>query len=236
MNKHTTQFGLSLVELMISMALASIIAAAAIAMLVSDAQSSRFQLNKVASHTSGRFAFDFVLADLRRAGYSDKTKITDAVGGVKSESFAVSDQLEIRYDAALVENQDCVGNPIVATPTNNQVVNTYRVQTVDGVNVLMCNDNPLMAGVDGFQVLFGVDTDNNGTPETYVEPGDQPAGADVVTVQIAMLVAAQERDGENIEQQYQLLNVNSGPMNDRRARTLFTATERIRNINTDEIL
>ena len=236
MSRYRSQFGLSLVELMISMALASIIAAAAIAMLVSDAQSSRFQLNKVASHTSGRFAFDFVLADLRRAGYSERTKIPGAVSGVKSETFAVSDQLSISYDAALVENQDCVGNPIVATPTTNQVVNTYSVQEIDDVNVLMCNGNPLMAGVDGFQVLFGVDNDKNGTIDTYVEPGDQAAGADVLTVQVAMLVAAQERAGENIEQQYQLLNVSSGPMNDGRARTLFTATERVRNINTNEIL
>lgn len=236
MSKPLTQSGLSLVELMISMALASIIAAAAIAMLVSDAQSSRFQLNKVASHTSGRFAFDFVLADLRRAGYSGKTKITEAVGGENSATFAVSDKLEIRYDAALVGNRDCVGNPIDATLTPNQVVNTYSVQKINGVNFLMCNANPLMAGVDGFQVLFGVDNDNSGTIDTYVGPGQQSAGADVVTVQVAMLVAAQERAGGNLAQRYQLLNVNSGPMNDGRARTLFTATEPIRNINPDESL
>lgn len=236
MSRYPSQTGLSLVELMISMALASIIAAAAITMLVSDAQSSRFQLNKVASHTSGRFAFDFVLADLRRAGYSDKTKITGAVNGTNSVTFAESDVLVIKYDAALVQNQDCVGNPIDATILPNQVVNTYSVKKINSVNVLLCNDNPLMAGVDGFQVLFGVDTNKDGTPETYVGPGAQPVGADVVTVQLAMLVAAQERAGENLDQQYQLLDVSSGTINDGRARTLFTATERVRNINMDEIL
>lgn len=227
--------GFSLVELMIAMALASIIAAGAITMLVSDAQTSRLQINHVAAYTSGRFAFDFILADLRKAGYTNRAKVTQLVSGTNADGFAESDVLRIRYDASLVGNRDCVGNPIsVVNPALNVVTNEYRVQNIDGVNVLTCNNSLLMPGVDGFQVLFGIDNSGDDVPDTYVKPSEL-IGSNVVTVQIAMLVASQNLIGEEATKQYQLLDV-AGTLTDRRLRTLYTTTERIRNIDLDGVL
>lgn len=227
--------GFSLVELMIAMALASIIAAGAITMLVSDAQTSRLQINHVAAYTSGRFAFDFILADLRKAGYTNRAKVTQIVSGANADGFAESDVLRIRYDASLVGNRDCVGNPIsVVNPALNVVTNEYRVQNIDGVNVLTCNNSLLMPGVDGFQVLFGIDNSGDDVPDTYVKPSEL-IGSNVVTVQIAMLVASQNLIGEEATKQYQLLDV-AGTLTDRRLRTLYTTTERIRNIDLDGVL
>lgn len=232
-NAYAKTHGLSLVELMISLLLASIITSAAIGMLITDSQTSRFQINNASSHTSGRFAFDFLLADLRKAGYSDKTKVSIPVDGVDD----LNDTLRIYYDATLVGNRDCVGNPIIAAdPTLNEVVNEYKVVAVDNQQILTCNDQPLMAGVDGFQVMFGIDLNDNGTPDVYVKPGAQQAQDAVVTVQVAMLVATQEQGGEIVAQNYQLLDASAGPFNDGKGRTLFTTTERIRNINMDAVL
>lgn len=234
------QAGLSLIELMIAMLLASIITSAAIAMLVTDSQTSRFQINQTSAHTSGRFAFDFILADLRKAGYSSKTVITQAVEGDNNIALNNSDVLRIRYDAALAQNRDCVGNAIVsADPAHNAVVNEYRIEQIGDDHVLTCNGNPLMTGVDGFQVLFGVDSnaaDTNDSPDSYVCPGAQQPTDKIVTVQIAMLIATLERGGENVEQQYQLLDEDTGVLLDGRGRTLFTTTERIRNVNLENAL
>lgn len=229
------QSGLSLIELMISMLLASIITAAAIAMLVSDSQTSRFQINQTSAHTSGRFAFDFLLSDLRRAGYSKTTPINVAVEGVNGAGTN-NDELTIRYDALAANNRDCVGNALVGPPDANPAVNVYRIEDVDGRNTLTCNGEPVMRGVDGFQVLFGVDQDLNGTLDRYVPPGAVATGQRVVTVQVAMLVATLERGGENVAQQFQLLDVSTDSFTDGRGRTLFTTTERIRNNNPDEVL
>lgn len=230
--------GLSLVELMIAMLLASMISAAAISMLVTDSQTSRFQINHTTSHNSGRFAFDFILADLRKAGYKENVTITTpSVTGLNSDNANISDELIIRYDASLVGNIDCVGNPIVIIdPAQNVVTNEYKVVLIDGESVLTCNDQPLMAGVEGFQVLFGIDNDYNNAPERYVRPGTGQANDNVSVVQIAMLVATREQGGETVPRSYQLLDVNTGEITDARGRTLFTVTERIRNINLDAVL
>lgn len=229
------QRGLSLIELMISMLLASIIAAAAIGMLVTDSQTSRFQISQTSAQTSGRFAFDFLLADLRRAGYSKTTPVNVAVEGINGAGGS-SDQLTIRYDAVLTSNRDCAGNPPTGALGENPAVNTYRIEEIDGRNVLTCNGEPIMRGVDGFQVLFGVDADLNGTPDRYV-PADVVATDErVVTVQVAMLVTMLEHGGENLSQQFQLLDVTTAPFTDDHGRTLFTTTERIRNNNLDQTL
>lgn len=229
------QSGLSLIELMISMLLASIITAAAIAMLVSDSQTSRFQINQTSAHTSGRFAFDFLLADLRRAGYSKATSIDVAVEGVNGAGTN-NDELTIRYDALASNNRDCVGNALVGPANENPAINVYRIENLAGRNTLTCNGRPVMRGVDGFQVLFGVDQDLNGTLDHYVPPDAVVAGQHVVTVQVAMLVTTLEQGGENVAQQFQLLDVSSDTFTDGRGRTLFTTTERIRNNNPDEVL
>lgn len=231
------QRGLSLVELMISMLLASILVSAAIAMLVTDSQTSRFQINQTSMHTSGRFAFDFLLADLRRAGYSDRTPIDVAVEGVNGAGTD-SDELTIRYDGALTQNLDCAGNALVGAPGANPAVNVYRIDVDDnGRNVLTCNNVPMMVGVDGFQVLFGVDASPfSGLPDLYVQPGAVSAGQRVVTVQVAMLIATLEQGGERVSQQYPLLDVTAGPFDDARGRTLFTTTERVRNRSMDDVL
>lgn len=235
MKARRVQAGFSLVELLIAMALASIIAAGAITMLVSDAQTSRLQLNHVAAYTSGRFAFDFILADLRKAGYTNRASVTQIVSGTNTDGFTESDVLRIRYDASLVGNRDCVGNSIVVVnPAQNVVTNEYKVQNIGGVNVLTCNNSLLMPGVDGFQVLFGIDNTGDDVPDTYVKPSEVN-GNNVVTVQIAMLVASQNLIGEEATKQYQLLDV-AGTLTDRRLRTLYTTTERIRNIDLDGVL
>lgn len=235
--RHSTQAGLSLVELMISMALASIIATAAIAMLVSDAQTSRFQVGRVTAHTSGKFAFDFILADLRRAGYIEHATVPSAVTGRNSDTLGDGDVLNIHYDSALADNRDCVGNPIVdADPAKRQVVNTYQIEEIDGENVLTCNDSPLLNDVEGFHVLWGIDQNGDEVPDRYVKPGSMVAGDRLVTVQVALLVATREESGEYLSRTFQLLDSAPQTFTDKRSRILFSATERIRNINMDEVL
>lgn len=235
--KLTRQVGLSLIELMISMALASVIAAAAITMLVSDSQTSRFQIGQVSAHTSGRFAFDFVLADLRRAGYSENALVTRAVTGSNSDVFATGDVLNVIYDSALVDDTDCIGNPIVApNPADRQVTNTYGIQMVDGQRALTCNGSVLMHNIESFHVLFGIDSNGDGELDRYVKPGTESAADEVLAVQISMLVATQEAAGENLSREYTVLDATPQTYDDGRARIQFTATERIRNINMDAVL
>lgn len=232
MKTMSGQLGLSLIELMISVLLAAIISTASIAMLMSDSQTSRFQIGQAATHNSGRFAFDFILDDLRKAGYSDSAAIANPVDGMNSLVASESDQLSISYESTLSGGRDCVGNPMPGV-----VINTYKIKLEDdGEHVLECNKKPLMYGVDGFQVLFGINPSGGDVPTTYVPPGSQAASDRIVTVKIAMLVSTKEEVGVHVAHSYQLLDVNTGPLADGKGRTLFTTTERIRNNNLDVVL
>jgi type IV pilus assembly protein PilW len=97
-------------------------------------------------------------------------------------------------------------------------------------------DDEVIAGVQDLQVQFGLDVNGDGTVERYVNPQDAiPAGARIATVQLWLLVVAEEREvGFTDDHTYTYANASqtAAVFHDNRRRTLVTKTIQVRNAAT----
>lgn len=110
----------------------------------------------------------------------DTTDLTNATARTTGSLGYGSDILILRYQAAKLNDGatspadgsmiDCTGNAVTAAPIdrNDRVVSVFHVSVgIDGEPTLMCsrsstglapfNSQPIISGVENFQVLYGVD-------------------------------------------------------------------------------
>jgi type IV pilus assembly protein PilW len=97
-------------------------------------------------------------------------------------------------------------------------------------------DDEIIAGVQDMQVQFGLDVNGDGTVERYVNPQDAiPAGARIATVQLWLLVVAEEREvGFQDDHVYTYANASQAAavFHDNRRRVLVSKTIQVRNAAT----
>jgi type IV pilus assembly protein PilW len=174
---------------------------------------------------------------------------TDGGGG------AVSDQIAIRFNSDVTavpnSNLDCLGNVTVTVNAGiPQVINRYFVADLDGNNVfsLYCqgssaNPNtpqPIVDGVENFQVLYGEDTNADNFADVYRRADQVVTWNNVAAVRVALLINSGGAVGEDDDtQQYAVLDAPPiTPVNDpltpnvnelRFRRRVFTTTVEIRN-------
>lgn len=273
--------GYSLVELLVALALGVIISAAALQMFVSSQQSAGFQRGMTDIQSSGRFALDFLRDDLWKAGDSTVSDPTAAILTAASESpgnlissnaatagINLNDQLVMRFFAS-TPGVDCEGNNY---PANVYIISRYFVRTDadTGLSALACdassddkttatNTNTagqvIIAGVDSFQVLYGVDdglaagvpTAGVGVAQVnrYVTSTQYLAIAAprpaILSVRIGLLLSSTELVGAAAlapTQDYWVLDnqivANTVPA-DGRARRLFVGTIALKNIDSNGV-
>lgn len=98
-------------------------------------------------------------------------------------------------------------------------------------------DDEVIAGVQDMQVQFGIDVNGDGTVERYVNPEDAiPAGARIATVQLWLLVVAEEREvgfrDTNRDYVYANADQAGAVFHDERRRVLLSKTIQVRNAAT----
>lgn len=198
------QTGFSLVELMVAMALGLLISAAAISLFSTSRRT--FELQQAGSQLQqrGQLAMRFIAGDVRLAGFADPesdapvlpgivTEITDGLPG-SADGGAGNDRITVSYLAS----EDCEGHRGEEAQGRARVVNSYWV---DQRGYLMCEGNlarsltggvKLLAGVRGFQVLYGVDDNQDGIPfaARYVT-ANAINGRVVLSVKLSLLLEAE---------------------------------------------
>lgn len=218
---RASQRGLTLIELLVALAISSIVAIAAVSALIVSRQG--FSTVDAASQLrdSGRFASDLIQRLIVQSGYQDAKILTNPstthpanIGGFNNSTSSATDPLNtatarsagttgygsdvliLRYQAAetfpgsgVADSTmiDCAGNPSTTVPADE----TDRVMSVFHVGIdsqgepsLMCTTGnpttgtftvqPVIRGVENFQVLYGVDgvvpnTAPTGTPDAVAD-------------------------------------------------------------------
>jgi len=88
----------------------------------------------------------------------------------------------------------------------------------------------LFEGIESLQLLYGEDTNADGTPDNYANAAVVGNWQNVVSVRIGMLVRTVDERGQDPNTQiYTVNDVNLGPFGDRRQRRVFTTTAMVRN-------
>lgn len=117
----------------------------------------------------------------------------------------------------------------------------YRTTiTADAGGNLQEAPRELFEGVERMHILYGVDTDSDGIPNSYVRAGDAPLSAgdpatnwsNIVSVRIGIVVRTVEEHGRDFDTgTYTVNNVVFNPTDDRRRRRVFTTTAMVRNLS-----
>ncbi|MGI8739795.1 MAG: PilW family protein [Gammaproteobacteria bacterium] len=152
-----------------------------------------------------------------------------------------TDTLSFRFQGTGAGVPSPLTDCLAATPAAGAVgINTLYVRTPE--NQLHCRDGagqdqPMLDGVEGMQVLYGVDTDGDpdrtanryGTAATLTTNGDW---ARVVSVRVALLLSTVEdvTNAPDTTTYILLNNAAVGPFNDRVRRHVFTTTVALRNL------
>jgi type IV pilus assembly protein PilW len=268
--ERSFQFGLTLVELMVAMAISLLLLAGVIQIFLSSRQSYQMQDGLSRLQENGRFAIDVLTSNLRHAGFKRNAwspddqafRVDAATYGPANVSFSTagqivagtdnngnngdtvlngSDTISFRFQgSANAPAQTALRDCLNARPDPGEVtVNTLYVRSQD--QELHCrsedgggDDQPLLDGIEGMQILYGVDTDDDSIANRYSTAATVNANSewtDIVTVRIALLlstVAAVANETDTAT--YTLLNSAAvGPFNDRLRRHVFTTTVALRN-------
>ena len=97
-----------------------------------------------------------------------------------------------------------------------------------GENVLLRNGDEIVEGIENFQVLYGEDTDSDGSPNYYV-PADQVSDMDdVISIQVLLLIRSLR---DNLTDTPQGVSYNGATLlpSDRRIRKVFSTRVALRN-------
>ena len=219
------QAGFTLIELMIALVLGLIVIAAVINMYVGSSRSSTFTRGLQTMQENGRYGVSALQRGFRLAGFSPD-RVINPVDVAKSSSESITVVMQRSYD--------CNGNDTATSTEPGYAINTYALDTA--TNTITCQGSgvgsspmPLVEGVDEFRVLYGLDTDDDRVPESYVAhfPG-MPANQ-IVGIRFALLVNSgiPIRSRPSNEQHVVLDEVV--PKDDRFARHVFSSTVMLRN-------
>lgn len=217
------QSGLTIIELMISLVLGLVIISAVINVYVGSSRSSQFTEGLRTMQENGRYGVSALQRGIRLAGYSPGTKIDPFDFAAASEESIVVRSRQVT---------DCNGQSTVAA--GGIAVNTYSIDETEWRIVCRGNsaaatDMPLVDGVYGFRVLYGIDADGDRFSETYVPYDEDLDPLQVNSVRFALLVGSNGPiRSRSIAETHVLLD-REYATNDPLSRRVFTTTVLLRN-------
>ena len=250
---QTRQYGLSLVELMVALLLGSIIAVAATQLFLVNQRTNNLRNGLAYVQDQGRFAFSYISRDLMQAGFNQSGEPLDPFvfvnttvpGGEVSgdNSSNGSDVLVMQVEGG----RDCLGNVFTG-------VKVYSVNDSKGLeckthahdaasNTWTVDAEVVVDGVEAFQVLYGIDTDELGDSgygfaDFYASAATiVPTTDRIVTVRYGLLLASDRvvssetafapADVRVLDQNYDQDDIS---LNDGKAYRVYTSTVGMRNL------
>ncbi len=228
------QQGLSLIEIMISLALGIILLGGTLQLLITSKNSYRLQDGIGSMQENGRYAIHSLRENILVAGYPGFANIEPFISdGTLTFDGGKSDQIAIKYKSL----PDCLGKIPASSDT---VVNVLAVKknalectamVMDDSTQLLVQGETLVLveDVESMQILYGVDDDDDGVANLYVNTSKISDWNSIVSVRIALLARSREVSGSKETQSYQLLDGAIISHDDGVARKIFTTTVPLRN-------
>jgi len=244
--------GFTLIELMIVMLLGSGVMLAAIQIMLSNHRVTSATDNSHRVSENGRFATAILTRELRKAGFRNPQNgyISGMFDIDNTQDYtAASDVIAVILDPD--DNLDCTGAELPVANTNDVIANRFFINTVDGVNTLMCQTvvagsgvkiiDPvgLVTGIDDIQFLYGIRGDDDQINQ-YVSATNVGSHLkdwrDVLAIKVGVLsnsglVAG---TGDHLERKYNVLNRPTQTFDDQQARKVFTTTIMLNNALSED--
>lgn len=228
--------GFSLIELMIAVALGTLVVMAVVTLFITNQRTYNLQQNTRIIQQQGLFVLEHMVQDIRKAGYrhisgvneigvvlTEVNNISGSKDGAGNSASSNPDRLTVAFDVVVegasdrnntTAPRDCEGTKITST---TRVLQTYWLNEEE--EELRCKSSysasdeglVLLEGVESFQVLYGIDAIKDGLASVshYVTADkltEDNVGA-VVAIRMGFIVANNSGDGTtSTEKTYYLLD------------------------------
>ena len=251
--RSTAQAGFTLVELMVAMTLGMVLMIVISNVFVASKESYRTTEDMSRLQENARFAVTHLGRVLRMASYvDDPTQVSvtrtavfpiatlAAVTGTEG-SGTTSDSVTVRYQGSADGTVfDCQGNQIVGGAFAVARFHLAAAGDGSGTTSLYCDntgtvgpvvaDIELVQGVENMQLLYGDDTDGDGTANRYRVQSSVANLDNVVSVRIGLLMSTANQVASATDTRtYNVIGTSIGPMSDKRVRRMYTTTIALRN-------
>ncbi|WP_193072230.1 PilW family protein [Pseudomonas sp. FME51] len=227
-----SQFGFTLIELMVAMLIGLILTLAALQLFLTNQRTFALQQAVAELHEDGQQAIRYMVADLRQAGRG--SAIAGAIPPIDlvNSSNGTNDTLAIHYWGT----STCAGDIYL---TENEIHNVYSVnnQVLQCRSVLTNITVDLVSGVESFQVLYGVDSDKDGElgVTQFVTANNLTADSVVVAIRFALLLSSGRfRQSQSASTTHWVLD-QKVDTSDSDLRRVFNSTVQLRNYNWEGV-
>jgi len=190
--------GLTLVELMVSLALGLFIFAVTLKLYVDNKGTYNLQRALSLMQEQGRYAEDLLAAQMKLSGFGGAQGVVNSFVFSSNSDGEPYDVLEIQIAGA---GTDCMGGPLQAGS------GVKRKRFYVKAESLLCSDSdgisaPIINNVESFQVAYGVDLDRSalfdvgyGSADIYVAGNvlEAEVSPHVVSVKIAIVVKSEQK-------------------------------------------
>lgn len=228
----TQQRGFTLVELMVAMVIGLILTLAALQLFLTNQRTFALQQALAELHEDGQMITRYMTADIRQAGRGDDTAGAIPPVVLNNSSNGTNDTLSIHYWGRAT----CTGEPFAE---DTEIQNTYSVSG----DVLQCRSElagdtvDLISGVESFQVLYGIDDDDNGSlgVTQFVTAAALTEDSVIVAIRFALLLSTDRFNQVGAASQTHQVLDQSVNSNDSNLRRVYSATVQLRNYNWDDV-
>lgn len=219
MRIQPTQRGFTLVEIMIALAIGSIIVLGATSVFTSTVRSFTVQNGLSDTNETGRYAMQYLARHIRMAGYRD----SQWERGILPDSIAFTNGTS---DTITVTYQSQLGCNLVPTAAVTEIANVFDVAG----GALRCNGRTIIDGVEEMQVFLGEDTDGDNIVNRYVDAGTAGVDMDdILTVSINLLVSSESDRVASGASPLAFSFWNTSAVDDGRMRREYSITVGLRN-------
>lgn len=228
----TQQQGFTLVELMVAMVIGLILTLAALQLFLTNQRTFALQQALAGLHEDGQMITRYMTADLRQAGRGDSISGAIPPVDLTLSNNASNDTLSIHYWGT----STCAGDEYVG---ETEIKNTYSVNG----DVLQCRSElsgtevDLISGVESFQVLYGIDDNDDGAlgVTQFVTAGALDENSVIVAIRFALLLSTDRFTQVEAASQTHWVLDQSVSSNDDNLRRVYSATVQLRNYNWDDV-
>ncbi|OIN91567.1 MAG: hypothetical protein AUJ20_10575 [Comamonadaceae bacterium CG1_02_60_18] len=183
----SSQAGLSLVELMVSVAIALVLMIALMQLLLGTMQTERVTSDVSRMQENGRNALELIARAVRQAGARSNADVAFSgtpVTGVDGAGTA-ADSMTVQYEAQDGGETDCTGAVVAA---GSLMTYAFAVNTTVDPPTLTCNGMTMVDNIENLQITYGIDADKNGAIESYVDAPTATQFAQAAALRVALTV------------------------------------------------
>jgi hypothetical protein len=232
---------MSLLELLVAMALSSLLTLTLVNMAIAARNGFRLQEGLAELQENSRYFGDLLSSTLAESGYHPKPWLHDETPiGLLPAAGDSSTEHSDRLLTRSWSERNCFGTPNPQTDSsgrpdfylkesllelsNGSLAHTCRFGPDEKSLTTQVNRQGAIPQVEAFHVLYATDTDSDGDADQWLKAGEWQFADQVIAIRLALLSSSRESLAERKQQTFKVLDEEFSAPADGRLRRVITYT------------